>query len=150
MTRQRRTKTPPPPARVPAPAPGPVGPEGSGAAPLRPWRAAWPALLLVPIVWAAFGPILNNGFVGWDDPLNFLENPAFRGLGPAQFRWRRTLHEIVAIEGPERIAAPWWTSTAPVRDYFHAEDGQGRRFWLYREGLYGSDRPRWFLHGLFG
>ena len=70
---------------------------------------------------------------------------------PAQFRWRRTLHEVAAIEGPERIAAPWWTTSAPVRDYFHAEDGHGRRFWLYREGLYhDTARPRWFLHGLFG
>lgn len=71
---------------------------------------------------------------------------------PARFRWRRTLHEIAAIEGPERIAAPWWTEAAPVRDYFQAEDGEGRRFWLFREGLYQADeaRPRWFLHGLFG
>ena len=27
----------------------------------------------------------------------------------------------------------------------------GRRFWLYREGLYGRETaaPRWFVHGLF-
>lgn len=71
---------------------------------------------------------------------------------PARFRWRRFLHEIAAIEGPERIAAPWWTDAAPVRDYFQAEDGEGRRFWLFREGFYQTnvDKPRWFLHGLFG
>ncbi len=39
-----------------------------------------------------------------------------------------------------------------TRDYFRAEDRDGRRYWLYREGLFGreTDRPRWFLHGLFG
>ena len=55
---------------------------------------------------------------------------------PLRFRWRRVLHDIAAIEGPERIAAPWWRrADAPTRDYFRAEDSSGRRFWLYREGL---------------
>ena len=37
-----------------------------------------------------------------------------------------------------------------ARDYFVAEDADGRRFWLFREGLYGGpEEPRWFLHGLF-
>jgi protein ImuB len=36
------------------------------------------------------------------------------------------------------------------RDYFIAEDDGGRRFWLFREGLYGDDdEPRWYLHGFF-
>ncbi len=72
---------------------------------------------------------------------------------PLRFRWRRVLHEVAAIEGPERIAAPWWRRfEAPTRDYFRAEDAAGRRFWLYREGLYGREttRPKWFLHGVFG
>jgi protein ImuB len=72
---------------------------------------------------------------------------------PLRFKWRRVLHELAAIEGPERIAAQWWReSDAPTRDYFRAEDQNGRRFWLYREGLYGREtsRPRWFMHGLFG
>ena len=54
---------------------------------------------------------------------------------PLRFRWRRMLHEVAAIEGPERIAAPWWRAAgAPTRDYFRAEDSLGRRYWLYREG----------------
>jgi protein ImuB len=72
---------------------------------------------------------------------------------PLRFRWRRVLHEVAAIEGPERIAAPWWRRLdAPTRDYFRAEDAAGRRFWLYREGLYGREttRAKWFLHGVFG
>jgi protein ImuB len=36
------------------------------------------------------------------------------------------------------------------RDYFVAEDDGGRRFWLFREGLYGDvDEPRWYIHGFF-
>ena len=72
---------------------------------------------------------------------------------PLKFRWRRVLREVAAIEGPERIAAPWWRGQGgPTRDYFRAEDSQGRRYWLYREGLYGREtaQPRWFLHGVFG
>ena len=70
-----------------------------------------------------------------------------------RFRWRRVLHDVAAIEGPERIAAPWWRRAgAPTRDYFRAEDSHGRRFWLYREGLWGREtaRAKWFVHGVFG
>ncbi len=72
---------------------------------------------------------------------------------PLRFRWRRVLHDVAAIEGPERIAAPWWRRPdAPTRDYFRAEDSHGRRFWLYREGLWGreTERAKWFVHGVFG
>ena len=72
---------------------------------------------------------------------------------PLRFRWRRVLHDVAAIEGPERIAAPWWRRAgAPTRDYFRAEDTEGRRFWLYREGLWGREtaQAKWFVHGLFG
>ncbi len=70
---------------------------------------------------------------------------------PVRFRWRRVLHEVAAIEGPERIASEWWRHQALTRDYFRAEDSEGRRFWLFREGLYETEtaRPRWFMHGLF-
>jgi protein ImuB len=72
---------------------------------------------------------------------------------PLRFRWRRVLHDVAAIEGPERIAAPWWRhADMPTRDYFRAEDSEGRRFWLYREGLWGREtaQVKWFVHGLFG
>jgi protein ImuB len=73
---------------------------------------------------------------------------------PARFRWRHVLHEVAAVEGPERIAMEWWRDEdghALTRDYFRVESKQGARIWLYREGLYGRETPtpRWFLHGLF-
>ena len=37
-----------------------------------------------------------------------------------------------------------------VRDYYVVEDDAGRRFWVFRVGLYGASAPpRWYLHGFF-
>ncbi|HMQ57145.1 MAG TPA: DNA polymerase Y family protein [Rhizobiaceae bacterium] len=74
---------------------------------------------------------------------------------PLRFRWRRRLHQVRAAEGPERIAGEWWRSGCDTRprDYYRVEDVEGRRFWLFREGLFGprgdGAAPRWFMHGLF-
>ena len=79
---------------------------------------------------------------------------------PAQFRWRRAVHAVARVEGPERIAMEWWRpqASALTRDYFRVEDEAGLRFWLYRDGLYGRETaaeagpaalPHWFMHGLF-
>jgi protein O-mannosyl-transferase len=48
-----------------------------------------PGLVLV-VTLAAFLPTLGNGFASWDDALNFLDNPHYRGLGPTQLRWMFT------------------------------------------------------------
>ncbi len=71
---------------------------------------------------------------------------------PVRFRWRRVLYEVARAEGPERIAAEWWSEDGLTRDYYRIEDRSGLRFWIYREGLYDRETtdPRWFLHGLFG
>jgi protein ImuB len=85
---------------------------------------------------------------------------------PLRFRWRRALHKVATAEGPERIEGAWWSADGGkvdknlARDYFRVEDTEGRRFWLYRAGLYRdlmrddltsrTPVPVWFLHGLFG
>jgi protein ImuB len=74
---------------------------------------------------------------------------------PRRFVWRRSVHYIARVEGPERIAPEWWRerSTARLRDYYRVEDQAGRRYWIYREGVIGDGRgglPEWFIHGLFG
>lgn len=71
---------------------------------------------------------------------------------PQRFRWRRALHGVARAEGPERIAGEWWIDgfDVPPRDYYRVEDDGGRRYWLYREGMYdGASMPRWYVHGLF-
>lgn len=74
---------------------------------------------------------------------------------PRRFVWRRAVHDIARVEGPERIAPEWWRqpSSARLRDYYRVEDADGRRYWLFREGIVGDGRggaPAWFIHGLFG
>jgi protein ImuB len=70
---------------------------------------------------------------------------------PRQFSWRGRTHRVRRAEGPERIAPEWWRSDAATRDYYRVEDTDGKRFWVYRDGLYGIEAatPRWYLHGLF-
>jgi protein ImuB len=79
---------------------------------------------------------------------------------PHHFTWRRALHVVVRVEGPERIAMEWWKQdgAALTRDYFRVEDEAGLRFWIFRDGLYGSELTdgegapvpaSWFVHGLF-
>ncbi|HEY7690092.1 MAG TPA: DNA polymerase Y family protein [Dongiaceae bacterium] len=70
---------------------------------------------------------------------------------PVMFRWQSRLHRIRRAEGPERIEAEWWRpeeASRRARDYFRVEGEDGRRFWLFREGL-PPDAGRWYLHGLF-
>jgi protein ImuB len=107
-------------------------------------------------------------------PLPRAPDPALRPLGilarpepiavtvegpdgaPRGFLWAGRDHAIRLREGPERIAAEWWTAPGDIaipRDYYRVEDEGGRRFWIYREtppdrsGAAGP--PRWFMHGFF-
>jgi protein ImuB len=73
---------------------------------------------------------------------------------PRRFRWRQQQHDVALAEGPERIAAEWWRradGAGLTRDYYRVEDSKGQRFWLFRHGLYGNEKPSpgWYLHGLF-
>lgn len=79
---------------------------------------------------------------------------------PHHFTWRRVTHAVVRVEGPERVAMEWWKQDGDVltRDYFRVEDDAGLRFWIFRDGLYGSELrddegrhvpANWFVHGLF-
>jgi len=37
-----------------------------------------------------------------------------------------------------------------TRDYYRVEDARGRRYWIFRHGLYEEKtQPKWYLHGLF-
>ncbi len=112
--------------------------ESSGSASWQPPQPRPPRLLARPEPVEAMAPVP-------DDP-------------PVLFRWRGHTHRITRAEGPERIEPEWWRAPGgdllDTRDYYRVEDADGRRFWLYREGLYDRQAadtpPRWFLHGLFG
>ena len=74
---------------------------------------------------------------------------------PVLFRWHGRTYRIRAADGPERLSDEWWGDDSQhgvgVRDYYTVEDEDGRRYWLYRDGLYKpGTAPQWYLHGLFG
>lgn len=135
------------PERVQEGAPALAGSSGSSGTPGASWQPPQPRparLLARPEPIEAIAPVP-------DDP-------------PVLFRWRGRTHKIARAEGPERIEPEWWRQPETgnnttvldrdTRDYYRVEDADGRRFWLYREGLYdrraADTPPRWFLHGLFG
>ena len=120
----------PHPGGTPSPGedPSPGGTPGPGEGPGPGW--GWPAEWRRPIhLFAEPQPIEAVAPVP-DDP-------------PALFRWRGRTHPVALAEGPERIAPEWWVdgpgaASARPRDYYRVEDVAGRRFWLFRHGLYGQ------------
>ncbi|WP_174214310.1 DUF6504 family protein [Erythrobacter sp. KY5] len=104
-------------------------------------------------------PPVQIGPVG-ERPLKLLDRPepiavlyASPDGSPQRFRWRGQVHEVMRVEGPERIAPEWWRvrSTVRLRDYYRIEDSTGARYWIYRHGIVGDGRggmPDWFLQGL--
>ncbi|MEL6257899.1 MAG: DNA polymerase Y family protein, partial [Pseudomonadota bacterium] len=71
------------------------------------------------------------------------------------FVWRRVARRVLRADGPERIAPEWWSAlpgaSPRARDYYRVEDAEGRRYWVFREGLYRDQKggpPQWFVHGL--
>lgn len=48
------------------------------------------AILIAVVTFLVFSPVLQNGFVNWDDDRNFIENPYYRGLGWTELRWMFT------------------------------------------------------------
>ena len=48
-------------------------------------RSVIPIAVAVPTA-VCFLPTLSGSFLNWDDNVNFLDNPAYRGLGVEQLR----------------------------------------------------------------
>ena len=115
---------------------------------------------------ALFTPVVNTakqtdvGPVNHMRPVKLLPRPEeIEALAevpdgpPIRFKWRRVAYAVARANGPERIADEWQKkeTAGPTRDYYRVETQEGRRYWLFREGLYGAEttNPRWFLHGFF-
>ncbi len=117
----------------------PAGPPPRRAAGPPPPPPAWGDYVLRPV--RLFDP---------PEPVTVLGEPG--DSPPFTFAWRRLRHRVVRSEGPERFAPEWGREPhgARTRDYYRVEDEAGRRYWLYREGLYGeAAHPAWFMQGLF-
>ena len=87
-----------------------------------------------------------------------------KGSGPERLgaEWWRTGQrlQLVPLKRPEPGTKPedrpyvpklpLFDPDAQTRDYYVVEDEAGRRFWVYRQGLFGADEPpTWYLHGFF-
>lgn len=59
----------------------------------RPYEWATSAGLLILII-AVYYPACRFGFTNWDDLTNFFDNPSFRGLTPAHWRWFFTTYHM--------------------------------------------------------
>lgn len=51
------------------------------------------------------------------------------------------------VHGPYVPNLPLFDPDAMTRDYYSAEDADGRRFWIFRQGLFAD--THWYLHGFF-
>jgi protein O-mannosyl-transferase len=91
MKGERKTRKPRATGRVQVPKPNARAAAPGPAADRRAWAVALlPALAAL----VASAPALRNGFVGWDDDLNFLNNLDYRGLGGANLRWAWTTFHL--------------------------------------------------------
>ena len=51
------------------------------------------------------------------------------------------------VEGPERLETGWWDEDGIARDYYLAQEPDGRQLWVFRNRTRESS---WYLHGYFG
>jgi protein ImuB len=70
------------------------------------------------------------------------------GRPPKRFSWRGQTYETRSAEGPERLSPEWWQAvSAPVRDYWRVQTGEGPRLWLMAHP--SRTPPEWFVAGQF-
>jgi protein ImuB len=132
---------------------------GRGFAALDPTASYIPERAEKPIAYSSqnpkpkAGPAILRPLLIFDPPEPVRVIAAVPDGPPMRLTWRKVTRKIIRTEGPERIAPEWWRlhEGERPRDYYRIEDEQGRRYWLYRDGLYGEDDPtppKWFVHGL--
>jgi len=128
-----------------------------GAAAIKRYLPAehyWPERSVVP------GELFEKAATNWRSdrprPVYLLPKPApvtvaapVPDYPPMLFRYLGKVHNITKADGPERIEQEWWLEQHQVRDYYVVEDEEGARYWLFRSGHYGEEKPQWFLHGFF-
>ena len=64
---------------------------------------------------------------------------------PISFTDAGEVHQLLQINGPERIAGIWWNGGNKTRDYFDVQTIEGNRFWLFQV----IETNAWYLHGTF-
>lgn len=86
----------------------------------------------------------------YDPPQPIIVTAPVPDYPPMSFRYKGTLYNVTAANGPTRIENEWWIDNARPRDYYTVEDQDGARYWIFRSGHYADPKSvKWFLHGLF-
>ncbi len=73
---------------------------------------------------------------------------------PVRFRWRRAWHDVIAAEGPERIAGAWWSektvAARAIISRWRIERGSASGCFAQASiATCARPTPRWFLHGMY-
>ena len=104
--------------------------------------------------------LIDRGFTLVSDDQTVVRRDGERLLasGPERIgdEWHRTGQKLQLTEGSIEAASAdksrtlYFEEGRTTRDYYVVEDDGGRRFWLFRLGLFGvAETPRWFLQGFF-
>lgn len=103
-------------------------------------ESLWPeaASQLIPVTDTSYSAPVIAG----ERPLWLLPEPAPIREHDKKLFWQKPLQ---LLRGPERIEGPLTESLEVKRDYYIAQESDGRLCWIFRELHSG----RWFVHGLF-
>jgi protein ImuB len=103
-------------------------------------ESLWPesASRLIPVTETSYSVPIVAG----ERPLWLLPEPAPIREHDMKLFWQKPLK---LLRGPERIEGPIEESIEVIRDYYIAQESDGRLCWIFRELQSG----RWFVHGLF-
>ncbi len=119
------------------------------------WIPATPRALATP---AAADPGRPRPLLLFDPPEPVQTLAELPDSAPSRFTWRRATHKVAKAQGPERLSPEWWRPSDALgphrtRDYYAVEDDHGRRFWLFRDGLYHREDadtpPSWWIQGVW-
>ena len=87
-----------------------------------------------------------------DEPPSYLQRPLWMLPEPARLSddGGYPVHQgrrLQLVDGPERLETGWWDEDGISRDYYTAQEADGRQLWVFRNR---SREPAWYLHGYFG
>ena len=87
-----------------------------------------------------------------DEPPSYLRRPLWMLPEPARLSddGGYPVHQgrrLQLVDGPERLETGWWDEDGISRDYYTAQEADGRQLWVFRNR---SREPAWYLHGYFG
>jgi protein ImuB len=102
--------------------------------------------------WRSQGLLTDWSSTTRDEPPAYLERPLWMLPEPILLATDEGYpvyqgFRLQLIAGPERLETGWWDEDGISRDYYTAQQSDGRRLWVFRNRTRESS---WYLHGYFG